>query len=140
MTAIQKKLLVAGVALAAAVGYLAYAGIKGGGWVYFLEVDRFLADKSYRAQRVRVHGKVAEDNFTAANLDASFCLLGKSNRLSVVYHGVIPDMFQAGRDVVIEGSLDPTGNTFKADVLMTKCASKYEPNSPHKNASAKEQS
>ena len=132
MSAIQKKLAVAGVVLAVAVSYLAYAGMKSG-WVYFLEVDSFLADKQYATQRVRLHGKVAEESFASANLDANFNLLGKSSRLNVAYHGVIPEMFQAGREVVVEGQLDASG-TFKADVLMTKCASKYEPNSPHKNA------
>lgn len=129
MSAIQKKLLVAGIALVGAVGYLAYAGMQSG-WVYFLEVDHFLNDPQYRTQRVRLHGKVAEENLTAANLDAKFQLLGKSKGVAVVYHGVIPDMFQAGREVVVEGQLDAAG-CFKADVMMTKCASKYEPNSPH---------
>jgi cytochrome c-type biogenesis protein CcmE len=140
MLTIKKKLFVAGIALATAVSYLGYAGMKSG-WVYFLEVDHFLADSQYHNQRVRLHGKVAEDDFSISSLDARFCLVGKSNRLNVAYHGVIPDMFQAGRDVVVEGSLDPATNTFKADVLMTKCASKYEPNSPHKDATEfKEQS
>jgi len=132
MSAIQKKLLIGGVALVAAVGYLAYAGMKSG-WVYFIDVDKFLADTQYHRQRVRLHGKVADDGFVAQNLEATFVLLGKSSRLNVAYHGVIPDMFQTGRDVVVEGRLDPQSNTFKADVLMTKCASKYEPGSPHAN-------
>ncbi|HWP39594.1 MAG TPA: cytochrome c maturation protein CcmE [Tepidisphaeraceae bacterium] len=132
MSAIQKKLLAGGIALVAAVGYLAYAGMKSG-WVYFIDVDHFLADPAYHRQRVRLHGKVADEGFVARNLDASFVLLGKSSRLNVAYHGVIPDMFQTGRDVVVEGRLDPHSNTFKADVLMTKCAGKYEPGSPHAN-------
>jgi cytochrome c-type biogenesis protein CcmE len=138
MSAIQKKLIGAGLALVAAVGYLAYAGMKSG-WVYFLEVDQYLADDQYEHQRVRLHGKVADEAFAAENLDANFILLGKTKRVAVAYHGVIPDMFQAGRDVVVEGRLDSTG-TFKADVLMTKCASKYEPDSPHKKDHEKEQS
>ncbi len=129
MSAIQKKLLVASAVLVVAVSYLAYAGMKSG-WVYYMEVDQFLSDKQAQSQRVRLHGKVATDDFAAANLDAKFRLLGKSSKLSIAYHGVIPDMFQAGRDVVVEGRLDPSG-TFKADMLMTKCASKYEANSPH---------
>jgi len=130
MTTIQKKILVAGIALVAAVGYLAYAGMKSG-WVYFLEVDHFLTNSQFQNQRVRLHGKVADDDyFSSVKLDANFHLVGKSREIAVAYHGVIPDMFQAGREVVVEGQLDPSG-TFKADVLMTKCASKYEPNSPH---------
>lgn len=136
MSAIQKKLLLAGTVLVAAVSYLAYAGMKSG-WVYFIDVDQFVTDAQYQTQRVRLHGKVADEGFSSEKLDARFVLLGKNNRLNVAYHGVIPDMFQAGRDVVVEGRLDPSGD-FKADVLMTKCASKYEPESPHANA--KEQS
>jgi cytochrome c-type biogenesis protein CcmE len=40
-------------------------------------------------------------------------------------------MFGPGKNVVVEGRRDPAG-VFQADVLMTKCASKYEPGSPHK--------
>ena len=131
MTTIQKKLLVAGIALVGAVSYLAVAGMKSG-WVYFMEVDQYLSDAQYRTQRVRLHGKVSNDSFNVASIDASFVMLGKSRSIPVAYHGVIPDMFQRGREVVVEGKVDPSG-TFKADVLMTKCASKYEPNSPHKS-------
>jgi cytochrome c-type biogenesis protein CcmE len=132
---IRTKLVTAGVVLVAAVGYLATAGAKSG-WVYYLEVDHFLADSQYHSQRVRLHGKVASDRLevSAAALSASFDLLGKSKSVAVQYRGGIPEMFEGGRDVVVEGQLDPATNVFRADVLMTKCASKYEPNSPHNNA------
>jgi cytochrome c-type biogenesis protein CcmE len=129
MSAIQKKLMLGGTLLVVAVSYLAYAGMKSG-WVYFVEVDQFVTDSELHSQRVRLHGKVGDQNFTADRLDAQFILRGKNNRLNVAYHGVIPDMFKVGGDVVVEGKLDATG-TFRADVLMTKCASKYEPQSPH---------
>ena len=45
--------------------------------------------------------------------------------MPVTYAGVLPDLFKPGGEVVVEGRLDAAG-TFKADVLMTKCASKYE--------------
>lgn len=131
MTTIQKKLLVAGIALVGGVSYLAFAGMKSG-WVYFMEVDQFLVDRQSQSQRVRLHGKVGPDEFNVAGLDARFVLLGKTRSLPVTYHGVIPDLFQRGRDVVAEGKLDSSG-TFKAEIIMTKCASKYEPNSPHKD-------
>ncbi len=134
MASMRAKLIVAGIVVVAAVTYLASAGIKSG-WVYFLEVDKFLADPQYHAQRVRLHGKVAAEGFSASSgsMTAHFELLGKKGKLPVEYHGSIPDMFQAGCDVVVEGKLDGAG-TFRADVLMTKCASKYEPKSPHANA------
>jgi cytochrome c-type biogenesis protein CcmE len=130
---IKAKLFVVGAVLAAAVGYLAFAGMKSG-WVYFLEVDHYLADAQYQNQRVRLHGKVADDRTFAsssASLTANFNLLGKSQKIAVAYHGTIPDLFQVGRDVVVEGRRDPATGTFNADMLMTKCASKYESSSPH---------
>ena len=131
---VRSKLILAGVVLTAALSFLGFAGAKSGGWVYYLEVDHFVADaQQYQTQRVRLHGKVATDDFatSAATLSANFKLLGKSNAVAIAYHGAIPDMFERGRDVVVEGKFDQATNTFNADVLMTKCASKYESNSPH---------
>ena len=45
--------------------------------------------------------------------------------MAVRYHGTIPDLFKAGADVVVEGKMNAAG-TFEADVLLTKCASKYD--------------
>src|SRR3974377_375052 len=97
-----------------------------------MEVDQFLADQSLQAQRVRLHGMVSEQDYSVskAGLTARFQLQGKTQMLPVVYRGTVPHMFQAGRNVVVEGKVDKAG-IFQADILMTKCASKYEANSPH---------
>lgn len=126
MTTMHKKLMIAGVILAAAVGYLAFAGSKQG-LVYSLAVDQFAQDAQYRSQRVRLNGKVASEalSVNAGQMVAKFQLAGATHRLPVEYHGVIPDMFKADHDVIVEGKLDSAG-LFQADVLMTKCASKYE--------------
>src|SRR5436190_18506444 len=99
---IKIKLLIAAVVLMGAVAYLAGAGMKSG-WVYYLEVDKFLADEQYHGQRVRLHGKVDAADFRASpgSLTASFNLSGHSHAVPVVYHGQIPDQFQVGRDVAV---------------------------------------
>jgi len=45
----------------------------------------------------------------------------------VVYTGSVPDLFRAGRDVVVSGRLH--GGTFVAEpgTMITKCPSKYSP-------------
>jgi cytochrome c-type biogenesis protein CcmE len=131
MAHLKTKLVIAGIILVGALTYLASAGIKSG-FVYFLEVDRYLSDVQFKDQRVRLHGRVANDGFSASSGSqrAQFKLQGKTAALPVLYRGAIPDQFAAGRDVVIEGRRDASG-VFQADLLMTKCASKYEPNSPH---------
>ena len=125
MNAMKVKLIVAVLLVGSAVAYLAYAGVQKG-WVYYLNVDQFTQDTQYHSQRVRLCGKVAEQNVIAkpAQLTASFALLGESSQVPVVYHGVIPDLFKPGCEVVVEGQLDDQG-VFQSDVLMTKCASKY---------------
>jgi cytochrome c-type biogenesis protein CcmE len=118
--------MVAGGAIAIAVSLLALAGVRDG-WVYFLPVDQFVENASQHTQRVRLHGKVGIENFSEnrAGLLASFDLLGHAHSVRVQYTGVIPEMFQADRDVVVEGKLNDAG-VFEADTLLTKCASKYE--------------
>jgi cytochrome c-type biogenesis protein CcmE len=113
--------------LLSAVGYLAYAGLKDGWVQYHLQVDEYASNAKYHAERVRLCGKVAEEGLVSnpGLLTAKFTLLGESQRVPVVYNGVIPDLFKADCEVVLEGRRDAAG-VFQADVMMTKCASKYE--------------
>lgn len=126
MSHTRVKLIVAGLAIATAVALLAMSGVKEG-WVYYLPVDEFVADAAYHGQRVRLHGRVAAEGLevNGTQLLARFDLAGGETKQRVEYTGVIPDNFAADRDVVVEGRLDESG-VFRADVLMTKCASKYE--------------
>jgi cytochrome c-type biogenesis protein CcmE len=50
-------------------------------------------------------------------------------RTLVRYSGSVPDLFKIGRQVVVEGTLDPRDGTFvaKPGSLVTKCPSKYTP-------------
>jgi cytochrome c-type biogenesis protein CcmE len=52
-------------------------------------------------------------------------------RVPVRYTGSVPDLFRAGREVVVEGTL--RGGTFvaKPGTLSTKCPSKYTPAKPN---------
>ena len=120
------RFVIAGAVLIGSLAYLAFAASRGG-FVYHLSVDQFLSSPQYRHQRVRLCGTVDSANFTAdsAALTAKFVLLGTAARVNVQYDGVIPDLFKPQREVVIEGQLDPNG-VFRANVLMTKCASKYQ--------------
>jgi cytochrome c-type biogenesis protein CcmE len=44
--------------------------------------------------------------------------------LPVRYNGILPDMFAADRDVIVEGKVE--GGVFHAKTLLTTCPSKYE--------------
>lgn len=128
MNQVQIKMLIAGVLVAAAVAFLAIASLRDGGFTYYLSVEEFLADQTKYAERVRLHGTVDAAGFSSnpGLLSASFTLVSGQTGIPVSYTGQIPDMFQANREVVIEGIYDQQNAIFNADVLMTKCASKYE--------------
>ncbi len=53
---------------------------------------------------------------------------GNGTVAAVVYENLKPDMFAAGRDVLIDG--DYVGGVIKAAKLQTQCPSKYEPAMP----------
>lgn len=121
------KYLAAGAVLVVAIGYLAYAGLKDGWVSYHLDVDEFITDTRFHTQRVRLAGIVAEEGLVAGDgkMGARFNLQGRDHRQPVVYKGIVPDLFKVGAEVVVEGRLDPAG-VFQAEILMTKCASKYD--------------
>jgi len=51
----------------------------------------------------------------------------KSVTVPVSYSGTVPDLFRAGREVVVEGSLHNGTFVAKPGSLSTKCPSKYAP-------------
>ncbi len=125
MTQMRVKLSVAGIVLAAAVGYLVYAAV--GTAQATMSVDAFLADAAKQgAERVRLWGTVAQENLVidAEKLTASFDLVGQNRNLPVRYSGVLPNMFAAGREVIVRGKMAEDG-VFKVDELQAKCPSKY---------------
>jgi cytochrome c-type biogenesis protein CcmE len=58
-----------------------------------------------------------------------FALLDDSGpgRVAVLYRGSIPDLFRAGRHVMLRGSLEHGTFVAKRDSLVTKCPSRYVP-------------
>jgi cytochrome c-type biogenesis protein CcmE len=86
-----------------------------------------MANARYHDQRVRLAGAVCGDGLACdpGRTGAQFTLLGDSQHVPVVFKGVVPDLFKAECQVVVEGRLDKDG-VFRADAMMTKCASKYE--------------
>jgi cytochrome c-type biogenesis protein CcmE len=83
--------------------------------------------------RIRVGGKVVEP--IEYQTEPSFILkfkvtdpAGGDHVVPVEYHGLKPDMFQAGRDVLIDG--DFQSGVIQAAKLQTQCPSKYEPAMP----------
>ncbi len=127
MSTTGRKLVIGGLVLAGVTAYMAYLGASAS-WQYYLTVDECLADaESLVGQRVRVSGKVAAESLhVAANRkEADFLLPGAKGNLHVICAGPLPDNLAENTDVVVEGHLEETG-FFRADKVLTRCASKYE--------------
>ena len=48
----------------------------------------------------------------------------KTERMKVIYHGVVPGNFEQATQVVVRGKMGPEG--FMAEKLLVKCPSKYQ--------------
>ena len=84
-------------------------------------------------RRIRIGGRVVDpiSYQTEPTMVLRFSVKdpkGSDQAVPVVYEGLKPDMFAAGRDVLIDG--DFIGGTVRAAKLQTQCPSKYEPAVP----------
>jgi cytochrome c-type biogenesis protein CcmE len=93
--------------------------------VKFLSVQQLFAEE--QAERIRLGGLVAdesikldENNYMSCNFD----LQEGEAILQVHFVGVRPDLFKNGAEVIVEGIY--MNGVFEADILQTKCASRYE--------------
>ena len=124
----QIKFVIGSVLIVLAVGYLITTSISTTS-KFFLTVDELaLAGTQYHGSGIKVKGKVVNGSISRDpndRLDVSFRIEENKATLPVTYKGVTPDMFEDGREVVVEGTLDKSG-VFHANTLMTSCPSKYE--------------
>jgi cytochrome c-type biogenesis protein CcmE len=122
--------VIAGVAIGAAVLYLVLAN-TGTTAEYYMTIKELRACTSCSARAVRVAGVVAPGSIVrhAQPLAVHFTMTDSAQSMPVVYSGVVPDIFQPGVQVVVEGHLDSAG-VFQASNLLTKCPSKFQSATP----------
>jgi cytochrome c-type biogenesis protein CcmE len=125
------KILVTVVVSACAVSGLLWASL-GEGAEYYKHVDEALSAQSKLAgKRLRVHGNVALGSLIhqAGTLDYHFVMESKAPRehatMTVDFHGIPPDLFKPGAEVIAAGVLGSDG-LLRSDRIETKCPSKYE--------------
>ncbi len=125
---IKFRFAIAGLVIVATIGYMIFSAIQSGS-EYFVTTSELKAmgDKAI-GQSTKLGGRVVDGSIQwdkGANT-LSFSLTDDTQNLPIFYKGVVPDSFQAGTDVILEGQLGADG-TFQATSLMAKCASKYQP-------------
>ncbi len=126
----KKRFLIGGLIIGLAVIFLGYMGFMSGA-AYYYEVGELLDQgSSIYSQAVRVNGEVTP-GVEQEGLTLRFTIIdttGIDASLPVVYHGPVPDTFEVGSEVVVEGQYTPDG-IFEATAIQTKCASRYLPGS-----------
>jgi cytochrome c-type biogenesis protein CcmE len=125
------KILLTVVVSAVAVSGVLWASL-GQGAEYYKHVDEARASQArLMGKRLRVHGHVVNGTLVhqAGTLDYHFTLESKAPRehatMNVDFHGIPPDLFKPGAEVVAAGVLGTDG-MLRSDRIETKCPSKYE--------------
>ena len=126
----KKKFLIGGIIIILAISYLAYTGFESSATYYYTVSELAARSSSINSDTIRVNGHVVDDSveqdIKERTLRFTITDVEGDDSLSVVYRGIVPDTFQAGSDVVVEGYLNTEG-VLQANSILTKCPSKYEP-------------
>jgi cytochrome c-type biogenesis protein CcmE len=110
------------VVVAGCVGYLIYTA-SGGSAEYYITVSQLRAQAP--AGDVRVAGVVQNDvQKSDGGLHITFTEKDGTASMPVDYTGTLPDIFQPGITVVVEGRLGSDG-VFHARTLLAKCPSRF---------------
>lgn len=126
----RRKFLIGGLVVCLAVGYLGYIGFRDAAIYYYTVSELLDQGSSIYGENVRVNGQVTPGSVEqeAKGLIVRFTIrdVEGEESLPVVYQGIVPDSFQVGGNVVVEGHLNSAG-IFQAHTLMPRCPSKYVP-------------
>ena len=129
------KLVLAGVVVVSAIGYLLFTGLTDH-TMYYAEVTELLSDPSkYNSKGMRVSGDVVENSVIDGELSKKLIKFqvvdAQGSSMHVEFGGVVPDAFEEGVTVILEGNYDTAKEVFIAKTLLAKCPSKYETEDPN---------
>jgi cytochrome c-type biogenesis protein CcmE len=124
----QTKFIIAGFVVFIIVGYMVYAGIRDTKVLYMTPSEISASGLSAYDRGLRLGGIVLDGSieYDTKTLILAFSVTDGETHMPVVYRGVVPDAFQNGVEIVVEGRYTRDG-VFKATALFPKCPSKYEP-------------
>ena len=124
----SKGIVIAGLIVATALGYLIVTGMRDT-MVFYYTVSEVSSERDTLGNvPLRVAGKVVAGTIQVSDtnhLDRRFVIQEGGFQIPVTYHGITPDTLVDGADAVVEGKLGADG-VFHATFVMAKCPSKYE--------------
>jgi len=95
---------------------------------YYKHVDEVMdTPEAWYGKSMNLHGYVVENSIMKRpdSLDYRFNVKNGDKVVLATYTGIVPDTFKDGAEVVLTGTLGPSG--FHANEVMAKCPSKYDP-------------
>lgn len=121
--------VVAGLLIAGAVLYLVLANTRASA-EFYMTIGELQHCTTCSSQTVRVAGQVAAGSIQRDNQTQMLRFTMTDGKLSmpVVYGGIVPDAFNPGLTVVVEGHIQ--NGTFQAKTLLAKCPSKFQSATP----------
>lgn len=136
----RNRLLLLLIVSTIAIGALAWRAASGD-ISYYVEPDEFLGQiEDGDTSRWRVGGRVVADTVVEQNgRPVAFDIEGEDgSRISIAYEGIVPNLFTEGAFVVVEGSLDSSGETLSANSVIIKHENEFfsdtpPPDSPSSN-------
>ncbi len=121
------KFTTIGVLMTGALAYLFLSGMNSS-MIYYLTLAELESEaRPDVGEGVRLAGLVKEGSITGSVLDGGigFVMTDGERELPVTYSGQVPDTFEEGSEVVVEG-VYRAQPVFVATTLLAKCPSKYE--------------
>lgn len=124
------KFTVLALAFFGALGYLFLSGMNSS-MVYYLTLEELYLTPPGLGDGVRLAGWVKEGSIVGTALDGeiSFTISDGKREMSVKYSGQVPDTFEDGAEVIVEGVFKGMP-VFEAATMLAKCPSKYEASGP----------
>lgn len=114
------------IGLGAGVSTLAYAFRQN--LNSFYSIDDIYAGTAPMQQQIRIGGLVKAGSINSAkdSLKVSFVLIKGNREVTVLYEGILPDLFREGQGILTKGEL-LSENTFQAKEVLTKHDENYMP-------------
>lgn len=114
----KRKLVVASAIIVAALGFVAYQGVRSS-MVYYLTPTEFKSKPELRHNKIRMAGRVVPGSVVKTEGLIRFAITDGLTPYEVHYGGPLPDLFAEGREVLVEGRVDGTGIIQAAQVIST---------------------
>ena len=118
-------LLVASLAVLGAAAALVLTALNDN-IVFFYSPSQLAEKKPAPDRRLRIGGLVEQGSVKKEGTEVRFKVTDLKQSVSVVYRGILPDLFREGRGVIAEGSLDSNG-VFTAREVLAKHDENYMP-------------